>query len=58
LALFRSNSVVEDVIGDLIIGKHCCGIEIDIVGQKKRRLGWRGDVFGIMAAAVRALAVV
>ena len=56
LALPRPQRVVEDVIGDLIVGERRRGIELDAVRQDKRRLDGRRDIFGVMAAAMRPLA--
>ena len=56
LALLRPHGVVEDVIGDLIIGERCYGVEVGALGQEKARLGRRHNVFGIVAAAMRPLA--
>ena len=56
LALLRPNGIVEDVIGDLIIGERRCGIEINAVRQDKGRLRRRRYIFRIMAAAMRSFA--
>ena len=56
LALAQRQRIVEDVIGDLIIGERRCGIELDVVGQQKSRFRRRRDIVGIMPAAMRPLA--
>ena len=52
LALARPHCVVEQVIGNLIVGKRRRRIEIDVVGQNKCRVGGRRNVFRVVAAAM------
>ena len=56
LALAQRQRIVEDVIGDLIIGERRRGIERDVIGKNKSRFRRRRHIVGIMPAAMRPLA--
>ena len=56
LAFVQRQCIIEDVIGDLIVGERSRGVEIDVIGQHERRPSRRRDILRIMPAAMRPLA--
>src|SRR6516164_2938641 len=56
LSLSKAQSIVEDVISDLIVGERCRGLEVHRIGQEKSRLGRCRHVFSVVTAAMWPLA--
>src|SRR6516165_7535689 len=56
LSLSKAQSIVEDMISDLIVGERCRGLEVHRVGQEKSRLSKRRHVFCVVTAAMWSLA--
>src|SRR6516164_9048462 len=56
LSLPKAQSIVEDMISDLIVGERCRGLEVHRIGQEKSRLSKRRHVFCVVTAAMWSLA--